>query len=117
MIRRFLTEVVLQPAQDAAARAMKNPGEDEVTFADILSKAARLCRGVFPKSDFVNYYVRGLKLALWYQLTYHLQLMPRSECTVLEYVIYAAVAAGRTKRAVPEDRRDELSKRAEYQRE
>lgn len=48
LIRRFLTNGVLQSTHDAATRSVRDPSGEEGNF----SKAARLCLGILPKSAF-----------------------------------------------------------------
>lgn len=52
IIRRFLTDEVLNSGHDEVTRAVKIPRDVEGLFTDPLSDRLRLCRGIFSKSDF-----------------------------------------------------------------
>lgn len=82
-ILRFPTDYLLHISHDYVACAMQKPVELEVKFSDLLSNSAHLCLVIFPKSDFVNYYVLELKQALRYQNTQNVHLMPSREHIVM----------------------------------
>lgn len=75
-----------------------------------MSKESNLCQGIFSKSVVVNYYFRGLKYSLRNLLIQRVLLMPRNERNFVKYVHQADVAAGRTQRALVDEKKDTLFK-------
>ena len=60
LIKRCLTDDVLQSAYDRVPDARQKENEDENTFADRIAKAARDCCNVFQDGELVKYFIRGL---------------------------------------------------------
>lgn len=56
----FLSDIVLQAAQNEVKRAQGGRSEDETTYPASISKDSRLCRHVFRKNNIVNFYVSRL---------------------------------------------------------
>ena len=59
LIKRYLTNHVLQPAYEQVTDARKKSNEDENDFADRIAKAARECCNVFRYRELFNYFIRG----------------------------------------------------------
>jgi len=96
----FLTDDVLQEAYNSVTRGNQKDGEDEAAFATRLSKSSRLCRHVFRKADVVNYFVCGLKPSVREMVAQHVRMMPVADRTNLAAVKQAAVAVGKSQRAM-----------------
>lgn len=68
------------------ARHVQTSVEEESTFYNLWSKAARLHWGIFSKSDSVSDYVCGLKAVLRVQMIEQVFLMPCSDRMVIDFV-------------------------------
>lgn len=103
LLKRFLTDDVLQEAYNSVTRAGQREGEDEAKFAVRLSSSSRLCRHVFRKADVVNYYLCGLKPSVRELVAQHVRMMSPADRVNLAAVKQAAVAIGKSQRALREE--------------
>lgn len=76
-MRTFRTEEVLREAHNKVARVEKSDREDEVIFAERISKAVRLCRHVFSKDGLINYYSQGFRRAVREIVSHQVRQMPQ----------------------------------------
>ena len=60
LIKRYLTDDVLQTAYEQVTDARQKSNEDENEFADRIAKAAREYCNVFRDRELVNYFIRGM---------------------------------------------------------
>lgn len=99
LIKRFLTDDVLQESYDGVTRAVQREGEDEINFAQRIMDAARLCRHVFSPAELVNHYVRGLTEATRERVQEQVRRMSFADRSKLVTVCQLAAAKGRAQRA------------------
>ena len=60
LIKRYLTDYVLQSAYKQVTNALQKSNGDENEFADRIAKAACECCNVFRDRELVNYFIHGL---------------------------------------------------------
>ena len=104
LIKRFLTEDVLQEAYENVSSVTQKSNEDENAFADRLGDPVRNCAGVFTYREIVQYYARGLSPLIREQVLYALRNMRDYERDDITAVTRLAAAEGsyvRLLRAAP----------------
>ena len=100
LLRRFLTDDVLQAAFDSVSRATQGEKEDEGSFAERISKSSRQCRHEFTRIDLVNYYVRGLHPATREGVSQQLRMLSETQSQDLSVVRQIALSVGKGHRAL-----------------
>ena len=76
LIKRYLTDDVLQDALDEVTRATQRPGEDVEAYAERIAKAVSTCSDVFTSADMTNHFIRGLKESIKTRVQATLRSMP-----------------------------------------
>lgn len=99
LLRRFLSDDVLQEAYDGVSRAVQREKEDETAFATRVMDASRVCRHVFTPSELVNAYVRGLHEATRERIYEQVRHLPAKDRTNIVVIRQMASAEGRAQRA------------------
>lgn len=103
LLKRFLTDDVLQGSYNAVTRAEQREGEDEERFEVRLSTSSRFYSHVFRKADVVNYYLCGLKPSVCELVAQHVRMMSPADRENLAAVKQAAVSIGKSQRALREE--------------
>ena len=99
VIKRYLTDDVLEEAFDAVASPRQLPHETENTFADRLESAAFGCVAVFSEQALAHYFVRRLSTATRAAVAETVQRLPGQQKTELSTIRCIATAEGTTYRA------------------
>lgn len=79
LLRRLLTDDILQVAYNNVTRAQQRPDEYEAAFVVHLRNGIRRCQQVFRKSDVINFYVPGLKTSVRLLVEQHVRMMQAKE--------------------------------------
>lgn len=102
ILRMFLINEVLRNPYDSVTRAVHKEDEDEDSFDDRISMAARLCRHVFSKAEVVKNFIQGLKLSVREAFAQAVRLMSDNINNRLAVVSKAAVYQGKAQRLLLE---------------
>ena len=104
LIKRFLTDDVLQEAYENVTTVTQKSNEDENAFADRLGDLVRNCAGVFTDREIVQYYARGLSPLIRERVLYALRNMrdyERDDLTAVRRLASAEGSSVRSLRTVP----------------
>ena len=99
LIKRDLTDDVLQSAYEQVTDARQKANEDENEFADRIARGARECCNVFRDRELVNYFIRGLLPATRDAVTERVRHLTSNEQGDLTVARRIAVAKSNTFRA------------------
>lgn len=96
LLRRFLTDYMLQNAHNQVTRAQQWVEEGEASFSGKFSRDSKFCRHVFRKADFFNYnyYVSGLKPSVGEMVSQNIRLVPATDRRNFASVTQAYVEIG-----------------------
>ena len=100
LMRKYVTDEVLQKAYDAVARGRQNDREDEEDFYQRLNTAWGNCRFAFEASEFANFFLRGCKEAVREQVNVQLANLTADQRADPEEIRKLAVSAGRIQRSL-----------------
>ena len=99
LIKRYLTDDVLQDALEEVTRASQRPGEDVEVYAERLARSASACNDVFSPADMTNHFVRGLNESIKTRVQATLKSMPLEQRTDYQNVRQLAILEGRAQRS------------------
>ena len=100
LVRKYVSDEVLQKAYDAVARGRQNDREDEEDFYQRLNAAWGKCRFAFETSEFANFFLRGCKEAVREQVNVQLANLTVEQRGDPEEIRKLAVSAGRIQRSL-----------------
>lgn len=98
LLARFLSDDVLQDAHERVTLARQDEGEDEIVFAERISRASRDCCHVFSRHELVNFFVRGLRTEIRDDVQDRVRHLPVAQRGDLSVVRQTAAAVGRSLR-------------------
>lgn len=96
LLKRFLTEDILQETINVVTRSIQKEGEDEEELEKMVSTGSRQCGHVFSKADVVNYYIWGMNPFFQEFVAQKVRLIPVSDLVNLAALKQASVAIGKS---------------------
>ena len=100
LIRKYVSDEVLQKAYDAVARGRQNDREDEEDFYQRLNLAWGNCRFAFDAGEFANFFLRGCKESVREQVNVQITNLTVEQRADPEEIRKLAVSAGRIQRSL-----------------
>jgi len=100
LIRKYVSDEILQKAYDAVARGRQNDREDEEDFYQRLNTAWGNYRFAFEAGEFANFFLRGCKDSVREQVNVQLANLTDAQRAEPEEIRKLAVSAGRIQRSL-----------------